>query len=156
MRYAPDRINKEDCLEALKNLKGLPKEEQKGFEEMCNEGVSIAQLFRGEIPKKGSCTSNDARKYIHEEELQMHFHTNVPYNMDTISVAEHVYAEQKLEPEHAGLYVPVSGDVKFFQEWLEGHHPSLGCLYSKPNEVPPDSYYVQLALAREEAKRYRK
>jgi len=150
-------INKKACLEAVELLKGLSVNDIKNYKKMCNDGISVAQLFRDEIPTKGNCTAIDVNHYIKEEEDQMKEHLGVDkYNMSEISVAEHVYNEQNLEPEHAhSLYSPVPGDVKFFEEWLEGHHPSLGCLYNLKDQVPPDSYYEQLGNGREDARKYR-
>src|SRR6202049_664525 len=155
-------IDKFKCFEALKQLtdtfKDMPAHplsaaDAENYGKMCNDGVSVADLFRSEIPKKGTCSSTDADDYIKEEESQMARNMGVEkYNMDNISVAEHVLNEQKGEPEHAMLYAQASGDVKFFQEFLEGHHLGIGCAFGFPNQVPPDDYYAQLAIAREEAR----
>jgi hypothetical protein len=144
-------INKKACLEALDHL-DLSGEEYDNYKKMCDDGISIAQLMKDEIPTKGFCTITDAENYIKEEEEQMGIHIGGTYNMNNVSVAEHVLNENQVEPEHAHkVYAIVNGDVKFFQEWLEGHHPSLGCIYGLKNEVPPDSYYQALEDARIEA-----
>jgi hypothetical protein len=144
-------IDKDKCYSYLTKLNNIK------FNDLCEQGVSIGDLFLDEIPTYGSCTKEDAMNYIQEESAQMAAHLGVEkYDMFNISVPEHVYNEDKLEPEHAHLlYAPVPGPVKFFQEWLEGHHPSLGCMYKMSNQVPPDEYYEALIKAREEAKRYR-
>jgi hypothetical protein len=145
-------IDKNACRRALDKIPNLNKEEVAVFRRMCNDGTSISDLFLEEIPKSGKCTIIDARNYIKEEEEQMSKHLGTEYNMDNVSVAEHVLNEDTAEPEHAhGLYAPVPGDVKFFQEWLEGRHPSLGCMYNVPNQNPPEEYYEQLEEGRRRA-----
>jgi len=150
-------ISKTSCYSYIDKLPNLDKDEKDSFKKFCDEGLSIGSLFLEEIPTYGECTRDDALNYIEEESEQMAHHLGVDdYDMFNISVPEHVYNEDKLEPEHAHLlYAPVPGSVKFFQEWLEGHHPSLGCMYKMSNQVPPDEYYQALIKAREEAKRYR-
>jgi hypothetical protein len=149
-------IDRKACLEALEKLTNINSADKRNYKDLCDRGLSIASLFRLEIPKKGNCTLAEANEYIREEESQMEKHVGHYYDMDHLGVAEHVYAEQNLEPEHAhSLYSPTPGDVKFFEEWLEGHHPSLGCIYNMRDQVPPDEYYRQLAESRVEASSYR-
>jgi hypothetical protein len=151
-------INKSRCHLAVDDNTLLSSEDKKRYHKMCDDGLSIAELFRQEIPKHGTCSVQDALNYIKEEEEQMSTgdHFDAPYHMDDISVAEHVLNEDLMEPEHAHqMYSPVSGDVKFFQEWLEGHHPSIGCMFGSPNQVPSDDYYRELEVACVEAAMYR-
>lgn len=148
-------INVQDCYNALAKLK-LSEQDRINYKSTCDDHLSIAGLMIQEIPKKGNCQYSDALHYIEEETPQMAKHLNkLTYNMFDISVPEHVLNEDQNEPEHPGIYTSATGDVKFFEEWLEGHHPSLGCLLGTPNRVPSDNYYEQLAKARIEAKRFR-
>lgn len=153
-------ISRDKCFEALDELTNLSSEEKLGFRKMCTDGLSIGKLFEGEIPKIGTCSIEDAKRYISEESIQMQNHLNVDdYNMYTISVPEHVKNEDTAEPEHHGLpkgYAGVPGQVKFFVEWLEGHHPSLGCMFGSPDEVPSEELYDEFDIAKLEARRYRK
>lgn len=140
-------IDKAACMTAARNNPGLSPEDAERYKQMCADGLSIASLFRDEIPRHGTCTITDANAYLKEETAQMIEYLQRPYDMDNISVAEHVLNED-LEGEHDGLpkgYSGVSGDVKFFVEWLEGHHPSLACYFGGSNEVPSQHLYDQIA-----------
>jgi len=150
-------INKQKCLDALESISSsITIDDYKNLKGLCDDGISIAQLFRDEIPTKGSCKITDVEQFLQEEEDQMTEHLGIPYDMESISVPEHIVNENSpSEPEHAKLYARSPADVKFFQEWLEGHHTSLACLYNLPPGPPPDEYYSDLLKAREEAARYR-
>jgi len=152
-------INRFKCLEALEdNQVNLSQDEYTEFHKLCEQGVSIAQLFREEIPRYGVCKLQDANDYIAEESKQMEAFTGKPYDMDNISVAEHVLFEDTEESLHRGLpkgYTGVPGAVKFFVEWLEGHHPALGCVYGSPGKVPSDLLYEEIAEGRKEATKFR-
>ena len=152
-------IDRFKCFEALEaNKNNLSHDEYIEFHKLCQEGFSIAELFRNEIPTYGVCKLVDANNFIAEESKQMARYTGRPYDMDNISVAEHVLFEDTEETLHRGLpkgYSGVPGAVKFFVEWLEGHHPSLGCMYGVPNQVPTDLLYEEISQARKEARQFR-
>jgi hypothetical protein len=148
-------INLQECYNALAKLDLAP-DLRANYKKMCDDKISIAGLFIDEIPKKGNCQYADALHYIEEESKQMSRNLGrLTYNMFDISVPEHVYNEDQKEDEHPGIYTPASGDMKFFEEWLEGHHPSLGCLVNQSYHVPSDNYYAQLEKARIEARKFR-
>lgn len=141
-------IDKDKCFAALERIRpNLSKDEYTEFKKLCSQGISISQLFLEEIPTNGVCTHTDAVEYIKEETNQMQRIYGV-YNMNDISIPEHVMYEDKEESYHHGLpkgYTGVTGAVKFFVEWLEGHHPSLGCMYGAPNTVPSIELYKSIA-----------
>ena len=146
-------IDKQNCHAAVDENPGLSADDKARYAKMCDDGLSVGALFRDEIPKHGTCTLEDANIYIREEEKQMTDIFGSRYNMNDVSVAEHVLFEDR-EGEHAGLpagYSGVPGDVKFFLEWLEGHHPSLACYFGGNYEVPGDNFYAEMAFARRDA-----
>lgn len=150
-------IDKVLCASAVDSNPNLSFQDRERYLKMCEDGLSIAALYRLEIPTKGTCTIEDAEQYIREEQPQMQQHFGVPYDLDKVSVAEHVLNED-VEGDHNGLpkgYGGVPGDVKFFLEWLEGHHPSLACQFGGSNEVPSDRAYAQIASGGIEAFNHR-
>lgn len=147
-------IDKPKCFEYLEKIKNdLHPDEYNYFKSYCDQGISMAELVRDEIGK--ACNLQAANNYIAEEEYQMKKYLGRPYDMSNISVAEHVYNENSLEQEHAHMYARVPGDVKWFMEWLEGHHPSLGCLYGQPNDVPSADLYGSIIEGAIEAEKFR-